>query len=433
MTGEEFRKNPRWRYVVLGLTLALLVAGYVAYDYSTERGRFPDGLIQANGRVEGDDITVSSKAAGRIVAVEVREGQAVVSGQVLVKLDDDQLRLRVDQASAACAMLESQIASAKLAIGLMKRELPLAVDASRAGVGRAEAGVAAAEAAEKMARRDVNRAADLVAKGFTSSQGSERAQLALDAALSEVTAARAADLQSRKQLAQAELGGERIDIVLWDDNPAQFVINAMSPADVVSIVMDEDKHSMDIAVEEDQLAQAIGKGGQNIRLASGLTGWTLNVMTVEQAQAKQQEEAGSIIEQFMKDLDVDEDVAGVLVDEGFTTIEEVAYVPKEEMLAIDGFDEDIVEELRRRAKDAFLTRALVSEEKLESDQAPAEDLLNMEGMDRATAYALAKKGIVTMDDLAEQAVDDILDIEGVDEERAGQLIMTARAPWFADQ
>ncbi|MEZ5508030.1 MAG: transcription termination factor NusA [Gammaproteobacteria bacterium] len=238
---------------------------------------------------------------------------------------------------------------------------------------------------------------------------------------------------ARVQAVSNELGGERIDIVLWDDNPAQFVINAMSPADVVSIVMDEDKHSMDIAVDEDQLAQAIGKGGQNIRLASGLTGWTLNVMTVEQAQAKQQEEAGSIIEQFMKDLDVDEDVAGVLVDEGFTTIEEVAYVPKEEMLAIDGFDEDIVEELRRRAKDALLTRALVSEEKLESDQAPAEDLLDMEGMDRATAYALAKKGIVTMDDLAEQAVDDILDIEGVDEERAGQLIMTARAPWFADQ
>lgn len=238
---------------------------------------------------------------------------------------------------------------------------------------------------------------------------------------------------ARVQAVSNELGGERIDIVLWDDNPAQFVINAMSPADVVSIVMDEDKHSMDIAVEEEQLAQAIGKGGQNIRLASGLTGWTLNVMTVEQAQAKQQEEAGSIIEQFMKDLDVDEDVAGVLVDEGFTTIEEVAYVPKEEMLAIDGFDEDIVEELRRRAKDALLTRALVSEEKLEGNQAPAEDLLNMEGMDRTTAYALAKKGIVTMDDLAEQAIDDILDIEGVDEERAGQLIMTARAPWFADQ
>lgn len=238
---------------------------------------------------------------------------------------------------------------------------------------------------------------------------------------------------ARVQAVSNELGGERIDIVLWDDNPAQFVINAMSPAEVVSIVVDEDKHSMDIAVEEDQLAQAIGKGGQNIRLASGLTGWTLNVMTVEQAQAKQQEEAGSIIEQFMKDLDVDEDVASVLADEGFTTLEEVAYVPKEEMLAIDGFDEDIVEELRRRAKDALLTRALVSEEKLESEQAPAEDLLNMEGMDRATAYALAKKGIVTMDDLAEQAVDDILDIEGVDEERAGQLIMTARAPWFANQ
>lgn len=212
MTGEDFRKNPRWRYVVLGLALALLTAGYVAYDYSTERGRLPDGLIQANGRVEGDGITVSSKAAGRIVAVEVREGQVVVSGQVLVKLDDDQLRLRVDQASAACAMLESQIASAKLGVGLMKRELPLAIDASRAGVGRAEAGVAAAEAAEKMARRDADRAADLVAKGFTSSQASERTQLALQAALSEVTAARAADLQSRKQLAQAELGSERVRV-----------------------------------------------------------------------------------------------------------------------------------------------------------------------------------------------------------------------------
>jgi transcription termination/antitermination protein NusA len=238
---------------------------------------------------------------------------------------------------------------------------------------------------------------------------------------------------ARVQAVSNELGGERIDIVLWDDNPAQFVINAMSPADVVSIVVDEDKHSMDIAVEEEQLAQAIGKGGQNIRLASELTGWTLNVMTVAQAQSKQQEEAGTIIEQFMKDLDVDEDVAGVLVDEGFTTIEEVAYVPKEEMLAIDGFDEDIVEELRRRAKDALLTRALVSEERLEGEQAPADDLLNMEGMDRTTAYALAKKGIITMDDLAEQAIDDIVDIEGVSEERAGQLIMTARAPWFQDQ
>lgn len=238
---------------------------------------------------------------------------------------------------------------------------------------------------------------------------------------------------ARVQAVSNELGGERIDIVLWDDNPAQFVINAMSPADVVSIVVDEDKHSMDIAVEEEQLAQAIGKGGQNIRLASELSGWDLNVMTVSQAQNKQQEEAGAFIEVFMKELDIDEDVAGVLVDEGFTSIEEVAYVPKEEMLNIDGFDEDIVDELRRRAKDALLTRALVSEEKLESDQAPAEDLLNMEGMDKITAYALAKKGIVTMDDLAEQAVDDITDVEGIDADRAAKLIMTARAPWFENQ
>ncbi|MCK5863633.1 MAG: transcription termination/antitermination protein NusA, partial [Marinobacter adhaerens] len=200
-----------------------------------------------------------------------------------------------------------------------------------------------------------------------------------------------------------------------------------------SIVVDEDRHAMDIAVEEDQLAQAIGKGGQNIRLASELSGWDLNVMTIEQAQSKQEEEAGELVERFMNDLDVDEDVAVVLVEEGFTSLEEVAYVPKEEMMAIDGFDEDVVDELRRRAKDALLTKALVSEEKLEGEQAPAEDLLNMDGMDKTTAYALAKIGIITMDDLAEQAVDDLLDVEGIDEERAAQLIMTARAPWFEGQ
>ena len=238
---------------------------------------------------------------------------------------------------------------------------------------------------------------------------------------------------ARVQAVSNELGGERIDIVLWDDNVAQFVINAMSPADVVSIVVDEDRHAMDIAVDEDQLAQAIGKGGQNIRLASELSGWDLNVMTVEQAQSKQEEEAGEIVERFMAELDVDEDVAAVLVEEGFTSLEEVAYVPKEEMMAIEGFDEDVVDELRRRAKDALLTKALVSEEKLEGEQAPAEDLLNMDGMDTTTAYALAKVGIITMDDLAEQAVDELMVVDGMDEERAAQLIMTARAPWFEDQ
>jgi len=238
---------------------------------------------------------------------------------------------------------------------------------------------------------------------------------------------------ARVQAVSNELGGERIDIVLWDDNIAQFVINAMSPADVVSIVVDEDRHAMDLAVEEEQLAQAIGKGGQNIRLASELSGWDLNVMTVEAAQNKQEEEAGELVERFMAELDVDEDVAVVLVEEGFTSLEEVAYVPKEEMMGIDGFDEDVVDELRRRAKDALLTKALVSEEKLEGEQAPAEDLLNMDGMDKTTAYALAKIGIITMDDLAEQAVDDLLGVEGIDQDRAAQLIMTARAPWFEDQ
>lgn len=236
---------------------------------------------------------------------------------------------------------------------------------------------------------------------------------------------------ARVQAVSNELGGERIDIVLWDDNPAQLVINAMQPAEVASIVVDEERHAMDIAVEDESaLAQAIGRGGQNIRLASELTGWELNVMTLEAAQEKQQAETQEALERFMSDLDVDEDVAVVLVEEGFSTLEEVAYVPMEEMLAIDGFDEEIVEALRQRAKDALLARALSG---AESEHAPAEDLLNMEGMDRALAMQLAARGVVTMEDLAEQAVDELLDLEGVDEERAAQLIMTARAPWFADE
>ncbi|MBK8186971.1 MAG: transcription termination/antitermination protein NusA [Cellvibrio sp.] len=235
---------------------------------------------------------------------------------------------------------------------------------------------------------------------------------------------------SRVQAVSNELGGERVDIVLWDDNPPQFVINAMSPAEIESIVVDEDARSMDLAVNEDNLAMAIGRGGQNVRLATELTGWTINVMSVAEWQAKQQAESGSYIELFMNALDVDEDVAGVLVEEGFTTLEEVAYVPLDEMLAIDGFDEDIAEELRARAKDALLTRALASEERLEG-AAPAEDLLNMEGMDAALAQILASRGIVTMDDLAEQSVDELIDIQGVDAERAAALIMKAREPWFA--
>lgn len=233
----------------------------------------------------------------------------------------------------------------------------------------------------------------------------------------------------RVQAVSNELSGERIDIVLWNDDPAQFVINAMSPAEVVSIVVDEESCSMDIAVEEDQLAQAIGRSGQNIRLASELSGWTLNVMTVEQANEKLKQETGTFVEAFIKDLDIDEEVAEVLVSEGFTSIEEVAYVPMEEMLSIEGFDEEIINELRGRAKDVLLTRALVSEEKLEKVE-PADDLLNMRGMDRRLAYELASRGIVTMEDLAEQSIDELLEIEGINEEKAGQLIMTAREPWF---
>jgi N utilization substance protein A len=234
---------------------------------------------------------------------------------------------------------------------------------------------------------------------------------------------------ARVQAVSGELAGERVDIVLWDDNPAQYVINALQPAEVASIVIDEDSHSMDVAVEEEQLAMAIGRGGQNIRLASELTGWRLNVMTLADAQAKQESESHQYIEVFVRDLDVDEDIAAILVNEGFTSLEEVAYVPLEEMLAIEEFDEDIVNALRQRAKDALLTKALVSEEKLGSNE-PAEDLLNMEGMNRKLAFELAARGIVTMEDLAEQAIDDISDIDGVDDEKAAALIMKAREPWF---
>ena len=237
---------------------------------------------------------------------------------------------------------------------------------------------------------------------------------------------------SRVQTVSTELSGERVDIILWDDNPAQFVINAMSPAEVASIVVDEDTHTMDIAVAEDQLSQAIGRGGQNVRLASQLTGWTLNVMDETQAEEKSESEAGELKRLFTEQLDVDEEISVILVQEGFSSIEEIVYVPNSELLAIEEFDEDIVEELRGRARDVLLTQAITKEEKI-GDAAPADDLLEMDGMDRDLAYELAGRGVITMEDLAEQAVDELLDIEGLDKERAGTLIMTARAPWFAEE
>jgi len=221
-------------------------------------------------------------------------------------------------------------------------------------------------------------------------------------------------------------------VVPWDDNIAQLAINAMSPAEVARIVVDEETRSMDIAVAEENLAQAIGKGGQNVKLASDLTGWELNIMTEEEAEEKNQKEAGSIVERFMGQLDVSEEVAIVLVEENFTTLEEIAYVPIEEMTSIEGFDDGIVEELRNRAKNALTTIELANEEEL-SDTQPADDLLNMEGMDNRLAYKLVGLGIITMEDLAEQAIDDLIDIEEMTEARAGELIMTARAPWFEEE
>ncbi|HHJ35878.1 MAG TPA: transcription termination/antitermination protein NusA [Gammaproteobacteria bacterium] len=237
---------------------------------------------------------------------------------------------------------------------------------------------------------------------------------------------------SRVQSVSNEIGGERVDIILWNDDPAQFVINAMSPAEVLSLVVDEEANSMNIAVEEEKLAMAIGRGGQNIRLASELTGWELNVMTEAEAESKSAEEGAKYLEVFTERLDVDAEVAEILVAEGFTTIEEVAYVPEAELLSIEEFDEDIVAELRNRASDYLLTQAIMTEEVLEENQ-PQEDLLTMDGMDKELANALAVKGICTMEDLAEQAVDELMEVEGMDEARASELIMTARAPWFAEE
>ncbi len=237
---------------------------------------------------------------------------------------------------------------------------------------------------------------------------------------------------SRVQAVSNELNGERVDIVLWNDNPANFVINAMAPAEVQSIIVDEEKHSMDLAVAEDRLAQAIGKGGQNVRLASRLTGWQLNVMTQDQVTAKSEAEQAVARQLFMDKLEVDEEIAGILVSEGFSTVEEIAYVPVGELLAVEGFDEDIVEELRARARDALLNDALAVEEQAGED-APAEDLLALEGMDEDTAFALAAHGVRTSEDLSDLAADEVVEfgIEGLDETRAAALILAARAEEIA--
>ena len=234
---------------------------------------------------------------------------------------------------------------------------------------------------------------------------------------------------SRVQSVSNELAGERVDIILWDENLAQFVVNAMSPAEVASIVIDEEAHVMDIAVPTDKLSQAIGKGGQNIKLASQLTGWSLNVMDEAEAEEKSDEEGRKLVQDFMDQLDVDEEVAVILVQEGLSSIDEVAYVPVSELLEIEEFDEDIVEELRGRARDALLTKAIASEETKE----PHEDLLTMEFMTPELATILASNGIVSMEDLAEQAVDELEEIEGFDSELAAKLIMKAREPWFAEE
>ena len=235
---------------------------------------------------------------------------------------------------------------------------------------------------------------------------------------------------SRVQAVSSELGGERVDIVLWDEEAPQFVINAMAPAEVARIVADEDTMTMDVAVEPENLAQAIGKSGQNVRLASQLTGWELNVMTVADLEKKQKDESAQVIDVFVAGLEIDEEFAGVLADEGFTSLEEIAYVPVSELLEIEGLDEDIIEELRNRARAYLTTKALANEESLE----PKEELLNLAGMTLEIAVALAKQGVTDLEELAEQGTDEICDIEGLDEKSAGEFIMAARnIKWFNEE
>ena len=236
---------------------------------------------------------------------------------------------------------------------------------------------------------------------------------------------------SRVQAVSNELAGERVDIISWDENPAQYVINAMSPADVVSIVMDEEARSMDIAVDESQLAQAIGRGGQNVRLAMLLTGWNLNVMTEVEAEEKNEAVAERLVHGFMEALEVDEEIATILVQEGFTGVDEVAYVPVEELQQIEEFDEDLVDVLRARARDVLITQEIAREEEL-GGGVPDQDLVELDGMDGGLARKLATQGVVTRDDLADLATDELMEMAGIDDERAGELIMAARAAWFED-
>ncbi|MEY3202293.1 MAG: transcription termination/antitermination protein NusA [Pseudomonadota bacterium] len=232
---------------------------------------------------------------------------------------------------------------------------------------------------------------------------------------------------SRVQAVTNELGGERVDIILWSPDPAQFVVGALSPAEVSSIVVDEDSHSMDVVVDEDNLAIAIGRAGQNVRLASELTGWTINLMTESQSRERSEKEHGAIRSLFMEKLDVDEEVANILIDEGFSTVEEVAYVPINEMLEIEAFDEETVNELRNRARNVLLTEAINVEEQLEN---VAEDLLGLEGMDRELAAKLARAAVKTRDDLADLATDELIDMTGIEHDRAVALISKAREHWF---
>jgi N utilization substance protein A len=234
---------------------------------------------------------------------------------------------------------------------------------------------------------------------------------------------------SRVTAVRNELGGEQVDIVLWSEDPAEFVIGALAPANVESIVVDEDRHAMDVVVDEENLPKAIGSKGQNVRLASELTGWQINIMTPEESQNRQEQERAQLRSMFMTRLDVDEEVADILIDEGFTGLEEIAYVPMQELLEIESFDEDTIQALRTRARNALLTEAIALEERVET----AQDLITLEGMSPELLSKLAAGGVNTRDDLAELATDELVEITGLDEAEESQFIMAARAHWFDEK
>ncbi len=438
---ETFR---RWR--------AVEVVEHPTLEISIEAAKYDDETIELDGYIEDDieSVTfdrITTQTAKQVIVQKVREAErAMIVEQfmdnegdlitgIVKKVNRDAIIIDLGNNAEAVILREDQLPRENFRPGDRIRGLLYAVRPEARGFQLFMTRSKPEMLVELFTIEVPEIAEELIElKGAARDPGS-RAKIAVktnDRRIDPVGAC-VGMRGARVQAVSSELGGERVDIVLWDDNPAQFVINAMSPAEVASIIVDEDNNTMDIAVEADNLAQAIGRSGQNVRLASNLTGWELNVMTVADLQKKHQEEAQGSIDDFIKHLDLDEDFATMLVEEGFTTLEEVAYVPINELLEIDALDEDTIEVLRTRAKEALTTLALAKEESFEGAE-PAEDLLALEGLERELAFQLAAIGVITLEDLADQGIDELSEIDGLTDERAGELIMAARnICWFSDE